>query len=68
MTIKVTKVRDTLRFLHFMRIKHGYKKDILEPYVHVLGKEIKSIRFYNLRECEVRYLQVMKVCNLKIIQ
>lgn len=68
MTIKVTKVCDTLRFFTFMCIKHGYKKDILEPYVYALGKEIKSIRFYNLQECEVRYLQIMKVCNLKIIQ
>lgn len=56
MDIIVTEVYDTLRFTCFMCIKYNYSPS----YVYAIIKSINKygpIKFYNLLECEVRYLQ-----------
>ena len=75
MDIIVSKVYDELRFAHFISIKYDYPFSYSNAIIDSINK-YSPIKFYNLKECEVRYLQSMKyecsydkpqICKLKIV-
>ena len=79
MDIIVNKVFDTLKFAYFIRIKYNYSLSYTNTIIESINK-YGPIKFYNLLECEIRYLQrspleygkyfiaVNKpICDLKII-
>lgn len=79
MDIIVNKVFDTLKFAYFMSIKYGYSLSYMNTIIESINK-YGPIKFYNLLECEIRYLQRnhleygkyfiatnKPICNLKII-
>ena len=79
MDIIVNKVFDTLKFAYFMSIKYNYPLSYMNAIIESINKH-GPIKFYNLLECEIRYLQrnpleygkyfiaINKpICNLKII-
>ena len=66
MNIIVSKVYDKQRFAWFMHLKYGFDLS----YIKMLGAYISKkdkYSFINLTEVEVRYLQTLKICKLKII-
>ena len=56
MDIIVNKVFDTLKFAHFMSIKYDYSLSYMNTIIESINKH-GPIKFYNLLECEIRYLQ-----------
>lgn len=65
MDIIVSKVSDILRFKHFICLKYNYPRSFGETIIHSINTH-SSIKFYNLLECEIRYLIYKKVCKFKI--
>lgn len=56
MDIIVNKVFDTLKFAYFMSIKYNYSLSYINTIIESINK-YGSIKFYDLLECEIRYLQ-----------
>ena len=56
MDIIVNKVFDTLKFAYFMSIKYDYSLSYMNTIIESINKH-GPIKFYNLLECEIRYLQ-----------
>ena len=56
MDIIVNKVFDTLKFAHFMNIKYDYSLSCMDAIIEHINK-YGPIKFYDLLECEIRYLQ-----------
>lgn len=75
MDIIVSKVYDKLRFAHFIRIKYDYPSSYSNTIIDSINK-YSPIKFYNLKECEINYLQerrcidanyiIPKICKLEI--
>lgn len=75
MDIIVSKVYDKLRFAHFISIKYDYPFSYSNAIIDSINK-YSPIKFYNLKECEINYLQehrcidasyiIPKICKLEI--
>lgn len=65
MDIIVSKVSDISRFKHFICLKYNYPRSFGETIIHSINTH-SAIKFYNLLECEIRYLIYEKVCKFKI--
>lgn len=66
MNIVVSKVYDIERFAWFMHLKYGFNLSYIKMLSACINRENKY-SFINLTEVEVRYLQTLRICKLKVI-
>lgn len=65
MNIIVSQVNDITTFKHFICIKYTYPSSYAQIIINSINTH-GAIKFYNLLECEIRYLIYKKVCKFKI--